>query len=322
MANVESPSSRTPARVPLWVRPEAGSDALAQPTRAAPHPHSRAGKPVPLALLSFDVEQFDIPTEYGIEISVEKQFEIGRAGLATVLQLLDKCNAPATFFITAEFALRFPRLIRTITERTASKADPQRPHEIASHGYTHGELEEGHLLQSRKVLEQITGQPIRGFRRARMAPTDSYAVAAAGYAYNASENPIWLPGRYNHFFKARRPYVARTNTGPLVQIPCSATPLVRVPLFWLAFKNMPLTITKLASRWVLAADGSLNTYFHPWEFTDIGTYELPKVVRAISGQPLLDRLGTYIRWLQERAELSTYNTLAERILAREQEHRA
>ena len=82
----------------------------------------------PLALLSFDVEQFDIPTEYGIDIDVDKQFEIGRAGLATVLELLDKHEAPATFFITAEFAQRYTRLVRTIVERSVGGGR----HEIAS----------------------------------------------------------------------------------------------------------------------------------------------------------------------------------------------
>ena len=263
----------------------------------------------PLALLSFDVEQFDIPTEYGIELDEDKQFEIGRAGLATVLELLDRHEAPATFFITAEFAQRYTRLVRTIVERTVGG----RRHEIASHGFTHGDLKEGHLGQSREVLQAITGQRVRGFRRARMAETDTYAVAAAGYTYNASENPIWLPGRYNHFFRPRRPYVVATSSGPLVQIPASATPLLRVPLFWLAFKNMPEWATRLASRWVLSSDNALNTYFHPWEFTEIASYELPKVVRAMDGKPLVARLSRHIAWLKERSELATYNRLAERV---------
>lgn len=262
----------------------------------------------PLTLLSFDVEQFDIPTEYGIQIDIEKQFEIGRAGLATVLELLDTHEAPATFFITAEFAQRYTRLVRSIVDRGR--------HEIASHGYTHGDLEEGHLKKSRDVLQEVTGERVRGFRRARMAETDTYAVAAAGYTYNASENPIWLPGRYNHFFRPRKPYVVGTSSGRLVQIPASATPLVRVPLFWLAFKNMPEWATRLATRWTLAADNSLNTYFHPWEFTEIGGYELPKVVKKLDGKPLVARLSRHIAWLKERSELATYNRLAERVLTR------
>jgi Polysaccharide deacetylase len=296
--------------VPLFLRPEATSDPLAgkgAAQRAGAGAIPAAPGSGPLALISFDVEQFDIPTEYKIDIDLEKQFEIGRGGLATVLELLDKCAAPATFFITAEFAQRYPRLTRGITERVGGR------HEIASHGLTHGDLGEGDLLESRRVLESVTGRPVRGFRRARMAPTDPFAISAAGYTYGASENPIWLPGRYNNFFKPRRPYVMGTPSGSLVQIPASATPLVRVPLFWLAFKNLPPFAVRMASRWVLAADGALNTYFHPWEFTDLRGYELPKSVKKVDGTELLGRLERYIEWLKERATLATYETLAERV---------
>jgi hypothetical protein len=145
-----------------------------------------------------------------------------------------------------------------------------------------------------------------------MAPTDPTKIAAAGYIYNASENPIWLPGRYNHFFSPRRPRVDGTTAGPLVQIPASATPLLRVPLFWLAFKNLPMPLIRAASARCLASDRSLNTYFHPWEFMEIGGFGLPGVARRIDGRPLLERLRSYIRWLAARAQFATYNTLAER----------
>lgn len=267
-----------------------------------------AAADTPLACLSFDVEPFDIPVEYGRAIDVEKQYDIGSAGLIRVLDLLDARQARATFFITAEFALRFPAMVRRIAESPLG-------HEIASHGYTHGDLEPGHLLLSRTTLEDIGRTSVTGFRRARMAPTDAAQIAAAGYTYNAGENPIWLPGRYNHFFAPRRPRIENTASGSLVQIPASATPLLRVPLFWLAFKNLPMPLIRAASRRVLHADRSLNTYFHPWEFMEIQGFGLPAVVRRIDGRPLLDRLAAYLRWLASRAELATYNTLAARAAA-------
>jgi peptidoglycan/xylan/chitin deacetylase (PgdA/CDA1 family) len=278
---------------------------------SSPHSSSRhSSSSLPLACLSFDVEPFDIPTEYGTAIGVEKQYAIGSAGLVRVLDLLDVERARATFFITGEFALRFPAVIRRIAESPLG-------HEIASHGHTHGDLEPGHLARSRTTLEEIGGRPVTGFRRARMAPTDAGQVAAAGYGYNASENPIWLPGRYNHFCSPRRARVEKTVSGPLVQIPASATPLVRVPLFWLAFKNLPMPVIRMASVWTLASDRSLNTYFHPWEFMEIEGFGLPGVARRIDGHALLERLRGYVRWLATRAEFATYNTLAERVRSAE-----
>lgn len=266
-----------------------------------------------LALISFDVEQFDIPTEYGHALGVNEQFEIGRRGLERVLRILDEHHAPATFFITGEFAERYPELVRLVAATGGGR------HEIASHGQTHGDLLPGHLEESKRVLERVTGREVRGFRRARMADTDPAAIARAGFAYNASENPIWLPGRYNHFFLPRRARVERTHAGDLVQIPASATPLVRLPLFWLAFKNLPAWAIRGASRWVLAADGVLNTYFHPWEFVDIGEYGLPRVVTRIDGERLAGRLGAYLVFLKQRARLATYWELASGVLARASE---
>lgn len=262
-----------------------------------------------LALISFDVEQFDIPTEYGIAIDEDEQFRIGRAGLLSVLDLLDKRQTRCTFFITAQFAQRFPEDIRRLAK---SKLN----HEIASHGLTHGDLLPGHLEESRRILSEISGREVIGFRRARMADTDPAAIAGAGYVYNASENPIWLPGRYNHFFSPREARTVKTERGPLVQIPASATPRIRVPLFWLAFKNLPMPVIRAASRWCLWSDGALNTYFHPWEFTQISTYGLPRVVKMMDGRELLDRLEGYLVWLGARAEFATYGDYARRIAER------
>jgi peptidoglycan/xylan/chitin deacetylase (PgdA/CDA1 family) len=279
---------------------ETNREAIPSPHSSSPHSSSR------LACLSFDVEPFDIPLEYGHQISVDRQYEIGRRGLRRVMALLEEVEARATFFITAEFALRFPDMVRQI-------AASQLGHEIASHGYTHGDLEPGHLELSRKTLEDISGRPVVGFRRARMAETDPAAIAAAGYLYNASENPIWLPGRYNHFFSPRKPRLVQTSAGKLVQIPASATPVLRIPLFWLAFKNLPIRLIWPATSRVLKADRSMNTYFHPWEFMKLNGFGLPRIVRRIDGARMIRRVGYYALWLSLFAEFGTYAELAERV---------
>ena len=150
-------------------------------------------------LLSFDVEEFDIALQYGRAVSVDEQFAVGAAGFDRILGLLEQHPARprATFFTTAVFADRFPDLVRRAVGGE---------NEIASHGFTHGPLEPGDLERSKATLERVCGTPVFGFRRARMDPTDARAVAAAGYLYNSSEHPVWLPGRYNNFFRPRRPY--------------------------------------------------------------------------------------------------------------------
>lgn len=255
----------------------------------------------PLAALSFDVEQLDIAAEHGLDLPADRQFGIGREGLRRVVALLARRHAPATFFVTAEFAERYPDDVAAL---------PPAGHEIASHGLTHGDLRPGDLERSRLILQDVAGTPVLGFRRARLAPTDRAAIARAGYRYDAGENPIWLPGRYNHFFSPRRPRVERTPGGDLAVIPASATPLVRFPLFWLAFKNAPMPLVRAASRWCLATDGHLNTYFHPWELCDLSGLGLPWYLRRVDGDALADRLGRYVDWLARRARLATYAELA------------
>lgn len=246
--------------------------------------------------LSFDVEEFDLPLEYGVNIDSAEQFRVGAEGLTVVLDMLDTLDARATFFTTGVFAQNFPDLIR----RAAAK------HEVASHGMQHSAFAEADLLASRIVLEDISGTRVSGFRMARMAPVDVTAIRDAGYLYNASENPIWLPGRYNKFFAPRRPYVR----DGLVQIPAGTSPLIRWPLFWLAFKNAPLGISKLATTWALASDGDTNLYFHPWEFAALDRFAVPGFIRRPDGAAMRDKVFVYLQWLMKRAHLITMSSLA------------
>jgi len=246
--------------------------------------------------LSFDVEEFDLPLEYGVQIERAEQFRVGAEGLTVVLDMLDSLGATATFFTTGVFAKEFPELIRRAATR----------HEIASHGMRHSSFATPDLLESRIVLEEISGLRVTGFRMARMAPVDRTAIREAGYRYNASENPIWLPGRYNKFFAPRRPYVR----DGIVQIPAGTSPLIRWPLFWLAFKNAPITASKFATTWALASDGETNLYFHPWEFAALDRFAVPGFIRRPDGAAMRDKVAGYVRWLMKRAELVTMSTLA------------
>lgn len=251
-----------------------------------------------LALLSFDVEEFDIPLEYGGTVPEDEQFAVGKSGLDAVAGLVDRLGITATFFVTAVFARRYPDDLRKLAER----------HEIASHGLRHTGFVDADLATSREAIERITGKPVLGFRRARFAPTDHARILAAGYRYNSSENPIWLPGRYNNFFGPRRPYLS----GGLLNIPLSAVPVVRFPLFWLAFKNAPLPVYKAATALTLAADGHAALCFHPWEFADLRAYSLPGYVARPDGQALLARLERFLVWLKARATFAPFIDFAGR----------
>ncbi len=247
-------------------------------------------------LLTFDLEEFDVPEEYGNKIPFEKQIEVSTTGLHKVIALLDKHQIVCTFFTTATYALQQPELVKAIAKN----------HEVASHGYYHSSFKAEDLRNSKEALEKIILKPVTGFRMARLAPVDDNEIEKAGYSYNSSMNPTFIPGRYNHLNKPRTAFFI----GKVLTIPTSVSPNIRVPLFWLSFKNFPLWYFKLLLKKTLKRDKMVSLYFHPWEFTDIKNYQLPKYISKHSGDVMLERLEEIITELKTKAEFITMQDFA------------
>ena len=249
-------------------------------------------------LLSFDVEEFDIPEEYGQKIENSVKYAVSLEGLKAILVLLNKLEIYATFFVTANFAVHNQTIIQEVS----------RNHEIASHGFYHSEFGIEDLKKSRLFLEEMTGNKVRGFRMPRLKQIDEEEIIKAGYEYNSSINPTYLPGRYNNFFQPRTAYYSSS----LLNIPVSVTPVIRFPLFWLSFKNLPLWLNKLNSKITLQHDSYLNIYFHPWEFTDITSFKLPYYINKYSGKPMINRLEKYLIWLKKQGEFICFSEFLEK----------
>lgn len=239
-------------------------------------------------MLSFDIEEFDMPIEYGKEISFEDQIRISSEGTEVILDILHTHGIQATFFSTVTFAHHATDLIHRIINEG---------HELASHGYFHSRFENEHLRTSKLELERISGQQIMGFRMPRMMAVSNELIANAGYSYNSSLNPVYLPGRYNNFFKPRTIF----KKGGIIQIPASAIPFIRFPLFWLSFHNIPLWLYKAACQYTIHSDNYLNIYFHPWEFTELHdpAYGLPSYVFKRSGKEMIDQFNEWISWMKD-----------------------
>lgn len=243
-----------------------------------------------MILLGFDVEEFDMPFEYGKSIPFDEQLEISTRGTNIILGLLKQKNIKATFFCTANYAINKPEIIKRMVAEG---------HEIASHGYYHSDFKPEHLRQSKLALEDLSGTDVTGFRMARMMPVDEAEIAKAGYEYNSSLNPTWLPGRYNNFNKPRSWFYDHD----VLQIPASVSPRIRFPLFWLSFHNLPLSLLKLMSSAAHKKDDYLNLYFHPWEFTDLHDKEkfgFPVYVSRNSGDTFALRIANFIDWAQAK----------------------
>lgn len=235
-------------------------------------------------LLGFDLEEFDMPFEYNHSISFPDQLRYSDEGMKAIMPVLDQHNVACTFFTTANYAQHREGLIKDLAVK----------HEIASHTFYHTEFKEEHLLQSRLTLEKIIGMPVVGLRMPRMRPVPVSAIKDAGYYYDSSINPTWLPGRYNNFDKPRTLY----KEDGLLRLPASVSPTLRIPLFWLTFKNFPLAYYTRLAKQTLKKDRALCLYYHPWEFTDLTLSGIPKYTRRVDGEAFTSRLNNLIKALK------------------------
>ncbi|RKY32709.1 MAG: polysaccharide deacetylase [Candidatus Omnitrophota bacterium] len=112
--------------------------------------------------------------------------------LVELLNLLDRFDAKATFFILGEVAESMPELVRLIYSKG---------HEVASHGYRHHpvyllkpeEFRED-LLRSKEIIEDIIGERILGYRAPYWSITDKNLwamdiIKSCGLLYDSSISP-------------------------------------------------------------------------------------------------------------------------------------
>jgi hypothetical protein len=243
--------------------------------------------------LTFDLEEFDLPLEFGNPISVDDQINITNNGMRRLTSLLAKYDVPATFFVTAFYADKNKELLKSLSAA----------HEIASHSESHSDFKNTDPYDSKNKIERIIEKQINGFRMPRFRMIDMRVIKAAGYSYDSSVNPTYIPGKYNNLFTKRKLYFdIRSN---LIELPVSVSPIIRFPLFWLSFKNIPLPLYLWMCKMTLRKDSYLHLYFHPWEFDDLEPFQIPEYIKRLSGNPLLDRLETMIMELRKIADFST-----------------
>ncbi len=250
-------------------------------------------------VLTFDTEEFDLPTEFGLDISESEQIRIGREGTIRVLEMLSRLGLKATFFTTGKFALACVDLFRSSLFEG---------HELALHGAVHSHhyttMQKDEALrvlkQSKIDVEKATGRSVVGFRAPRFETPGLDVVRDAGFVYDSSLHPTYVPGRYNHFFKNRK---VHTVDGITV-FPISVSPLWRAPLSWIWFRNMPLIYSKGHVRMLDLTDDCLHLYFHPWEFVDLSFWKVPASITRGTGLAFEKKVETFVSWCLKRGYVS------------------
>lgn len=260
-----------------------------------------------MILLSFDTEEFEVPREHGVEISLEEGMKVSVYGTNKILDVLKQNQVHATFFCTGNFAENAPEVIERIKREG---------HEIACHGVDHWIPRSDDVYRSKEIVERVSGVKAYGYRQPRMFPVSDEDIEKAGYVYNSSLNPAFIPGRYMHLNTPRTWFMR----GKVMEIPASVTPCFRIPLFWLALHNFPERLYHWFVNRVLRHDGYFVTYFHPWEFYQLKEhpeYKIPFIIKNHSGNEMADRLDRLVKMLKSRnQEFMTFSEFVKRRISR------
>lgn len=259
-----------------------------------------------MILLSFDTEEFDVPREHGVDFSLEEGMKVSIVGTNRILDCLKANQVRATFFCTANFVKHAPEVMQRIMAEG---------HEVACHGVDHWEPKPTDFEVSKKMVEELTGVRVRGYRQPRMFPVSDAEIERMGYDYNSSLNPAFIPGRYMHLTDPRTWFMK----GKVMQIPASVTPWIRFPLFWLALHNLPEWMYHLMVRRVLSHDGYFVTYFHPWEFFELKEhpeFKMPFIIKNHSGKQMVARLDNLVKMLKQKGhQFITYSEFYDKQMA-------
>ena len=233
-------------------------------------------------LLTFDLEEY--------ERAGEKGFDIGHKGGEIVQKILERTGITATFFVTASFYRRYPGFVKELSE----------DHEIAFHGLSHQDdykvLPEdvgfNYMAKGKHQIEEGLNQNIEGFRAPKMRPPSYKILKRVGFLYSSSLHPTYVPGRYNNVRSPRSPFVKEG----VLEIPVSVTPIVRLPLSWVWFRQLGTIYTKVMT---LMITDYLCIYFHPWEFVPL--YEGGFVYTRNTGRKMVNALEKFLNWISSRA---------------------
>jgi peptidoglycan/xylan/chitin deacetylase (PgdA/CDA1 family) len=212
--------------------------------------------------------------------------------------VLKEHGVKATFFCTGNFAENAPEVMQRIMDEG---------HEVACHGVDHWNPQPTDVFRSKEIVERVTGRTAYGYRQPRMFPVSDEDIEKAGFLYNSSLNPAFIPGRYMHLTDPRTWF----KRGELIEVPASVTPWFRLPLFWLSLHNLPQWLYRGMVLRTLKHDGYFVTYFHPWEFYALKEHpewKLPFIIRNHSGKALADRLDSLIRFLKQKQ--CSFSTIA------------
>jgi polysaccharide deacetylase family protein (PEP-CTERM system associated) len=192
---------------------------------------------------------------------------------ANSYELAGESKPKATFFVLGWLAERLPHLVREIHSRG---------HEVASHGYGHklcnmmaeNDLRKD-LIDSKKLLEDITGSTIYGYRAPSFSIDDQILqiIKEAGYLYDSSYNSFGLHGRYGKLNLSGNGYCggAYRITDNFYELPISNLKVGKLVFPFGGggyFRLLPFPVFKIGVKNILKKNNLYLFYIHPWEIDE------------------------------------------------------
>lgn len=231
----------------------------------------RAGASSDIRALTFDLEDWfhllDLPQTAdptawpGFQSRFQRNLEV-------ILEALERLEQPATFFCLGWIAKKFPNEIRKIAELG---------HEVGSHSMVHSlvyrqtpEAFADEVRESRDLLEQVTGRPVRAYRAPGFSITGATlwafdVLASQGFEIDCSVFPAQrahggLPG-----FDHATPHWIDTPSGALKSFPMNTRRIAGQRLVFTGGGYFRLIPGFLLENWV-GDTPYVMTYFHPRDF--------------------------------------------------------
>ncbi|VVB88410.1 4-deoxy-4-formamido-L-arabinose-phosphoundecaprenol deformylase ArnD [uncultured archaeon] len=195
------------------------------------------------------------------------------SGLPALLEVLEKYDVKATFFITGDVALKYPQEVAKIARR----------YEIGCHGYSHMRFDRmtfeeaaDEIEKSTAVLRRLAGRVV-SFRAPNLIFPERFLglLKDNGYLIDSSLAKY----KVGHLYRIHAGGKDDLNNG-LLRIPVSATSsLLRLPL---------------GNGILRRLDSPVILFFHPWEFVDMSGEPVRWDCKINTGSRALARLESLI----------------------------
>lgn len=265
-------------------------------------------------LFSVDVEDWfhilDVPSAPALDRWATLPSRVEK-NLRRLLEIFAERSVSVTCFFLGWIAEKYPHLVRQAQ---------QAGHEIASHGYAHRlvyEMTEREFyddtVRARKLLEDMTGGEIPGYRSSGFSATDTTrwffdVLTRAGHHYDASVFPA--PRGHGGMKSAPlSPFRIAGQSGGITEIPVTVAGFLGRPVCFFGggyLRLFPYRLIKRMAAKVLDEGRPVTFYIHPREI-DPGHPRLPMpAVRRFKSYVNLPSTGTKIRRLLRDFTFCTY----------------